>query len=108
MSCAAALSFQASAQPAHAAATDADIATFQGEMEVGCVKRGIERQQPENEVRAFCTCMTATLHAKLTRDDWQRILDGQASARFEAIKTVMAPHMEALMLCKAGETGAQK
>lgn len=98
-----ALSLPATAQTTPDAVTDADIALVQQNMESGCVARGLERQDPENEVRSFCSCMTAMLKDKVARSEWQRAIAGAANGRAEDLPDVFKPYLGDVQACKASK-----
>ena len=95
------LSLHAMAQTAPDAVTDADIALVQQTMESGCVARGLERKDPEDEVRSFCSCMTAMLKDKLARTEWQRGIAAGANGHVEEMQDMVKPYLGDLQACKA-------
>lgn len=103
VSCAPAVALHATAQTTPAAVTDADIASVQQSMEAGCVRRGLERKDPEQSVRAFCGCMTGVLKDQIARADWQQGISGVANGHNEDLEAVLKPHLGALQVCKAKE-----
>ena len=98
-----ALSLHATAQTTPEGVTDADIAQAQQNMESGCVARGLERKDPENEVCSFRSCMTAMLKDKLARTEWQRGIAGAANGHVEDPQDIVKPYLDDLQPCKASK-----
>ena len=96
----AAVGVHASAQSMPESFTDADIASFQQSIETGCVRRGLERKDPEKSVRGFCACSIALLRDKIPREDWQRGLAAAANDHAEILMAELQSHMAEAESCK--------
>lgn len=101
--CCAAVSLHATAQTPAPAVTDADIAGFQRSMETGCVARGLARKAPEDEVRHFCGCMSATLKRTLSHAEWLRAMEVAASHDEDGLQALIQPHFGELQACKGND-----
>ncbi len=96
----AAIAVHASAQSMPESFTDADIASLQQSIEAGCVKRGLERQDPEKSVRGFCACVTAVMKDKVSREAWQRGLAAAANGDREVLMVELKSHLADAEACK--------
>ena len=96
----AAVGLHASAQSTPESFTDTDIASFQQSIETGCVRRGLEREDPEQSVRGFCACSIALLRDKVPREDWQRGLAAAANGHAEILIAELQSHMAEAESCK--------
>jgi hypothetical protein len=80
--------------------TDVDIVMVQANIEVGCVKRGLERGAPEAPTRAFCACVTGVLRDQLTKEESQRLVMAAIKSDEGALQGVFQAHRDAMMTCK--------
>ena len=96
----AAVAVHASAQSMPESFTDADIAGLQQSIEAGCVKRGLERQDPEKSVRGFCACVTAVMKDKVSREAWQRGLAAAANGDNDVLMAELKSHLADAEVCK--------
>jgi hypothetical protein len=77
----------------------ADMAAFKGGLERGCVNAGVQRGDPADRVRAFCSCMLGTLSASMTSDEWSRFYALSRKGDDTQQKAALAPHMAKIQAC---------
>jgi len=85
------------AQHAPSEVTDAQLSTYQAQIETGCKNTGHQRGDPKAD--AFCGCMSRTLQQQVPHSDWQRAyIFAQQGHRAEE-STVFRPYLKQLQAC---------
>lgn len=83
------------------AVSPAEMAAFKGGIEGGCVNAGLEKGDPPDRVRAFCSCVINTLGSSLTNEEWQKFYFHATRGQKPQEHEVLAPHMQKLKACRA-------
>lgn len=101
LACIAAQAFAQDAVPADITqVTDAQIAQVQDNIEIGCVKRGLQRNAPEPEVRAFCACITDVIRKQVPRDEMLQFVLAAIKDDNSGAEAIFLRHKDAMMACK--------
>lgn len=80
--------------------TDAQIALVQNNIETGCVKRGLERGDPEPQVHAFCACIANVIREQVPKDEMRQLVVSAFKNDSGAADAVFLAHKNAMMACK--------
>ena len=92
------LSSNAFAQHVPSEVTDAQLSTYQAQIETGCKKTGHQRGDPKADT--FCSCMSKTLKQLVPHSDWQRAYLFAEQGRRAEESQVVAPYFKQLEACK--------
>jgi hypothetical protein len=79
--------------------TDEQIIQVQNGIMNGCVARGLQRQEPEADVRHMCACLDGVSRAQISKTEWQQIVFAGVKKDKAAAEAIVDRHTDALNAC---------
>jgi len=88
------------APPNKPAEEDVYIRVFKLGIDTGCRNAGKKRNDPPEQVEAFCSCVMQTLQDNVSADTWQQISAQIRSGHTEHTTELLTPYLGKLAQCK--------